>query len=78
MDYYQKYLKYKAKYLELKRRLDGGNNFLCVSFCNVNNCKCKQFTAENWKSKCTNKKCGHVYYEHNQIITGNCAPSKDD
>lgn len=25
MDYYQKYLKYKAKYLELKKQLEGGD-----------------------------------------------------
>jgi hypothetical protein len=60
VDYYKKYLKYKAKYLELQSQIGLGRGK-----CN----KCEK--CENWKgagkdNKCLNTRCGHLYRDHNK------------
>ena len=56
MDYYQKYIKYKTKYIQLK----GSGNGKCKI------CKCDRFTAENFNQKCN---CTHSYKHHNITIS---------
>lgn len=65
MDYYKKYLKYKAKYLELKRQLEGGY----WGKCQYKSCNCQTFKSSklidimpNPDSRCTN--CNHPFRSH--------------
>ncbi len=66
MDYYSKYLKYKAKYLELKGQL-GGEYGKCGDYEKGKRCKCKSYIGEspnqnNYNPKCTN--CTHYFGVH--------------
>jgi hypothetical protein len=77
IDYYQKYLKYKAKYLELRDQIGSGS--ITKLFCNKKcckkneaseNCGCKKFRKPPTHSKsfdCT--KCGHSRGSHS---SGKC------
>ena len=52
VDYYSKYLKYKAKYLELKAQLGGDQK------CEVPDCKCSNFEkTDNEQRKCYKRNC---------------------
>jgi len=67
IDYRQKYLKYKAKYLELKKQM-GGWKGPCTE------CNCKMFTNNTQKKytnvkvsfelPCQTKGCVHTYGMH--------------
>ncbi len=70
VDYYSKYLKYKTKYLELKKQMGGvcvgsfGEIGLgCGNKCTIYNCKCTEFDPKsNTDPDCKN--CGHLCTAH--------------
>ncbi len=74
VDYYSKYLKYKAKYIELKNQM-GGDNLICCNLCNcieydklvTDICKCThgrythdgcKFKRDKTTTSCKNCNCG--------------------
>jgi hypothetical protein len=59
MDYYAKYIKYKTKYLELKKQIETGGGW---GGCTEIKCKCKEFKATTWKEPCTT--CKHSFLVH--------------
>lgn len=77
IDYYQKYLKYKAKYLELQNQIGNGpfRKLLCNKKCCKKNealedCGCNKFSKPSVHSKsfdCTI--CGHSKGSH---VGGKC------
>jgi hypothetical protein len=56
VDYYKKYLKYKAKYLELQAQLEGG-----AGACSSRDCGCKKYRPKPNAKGC---KCGHPISKH--------------
>lgn len=60
MDYYLKYIKYKTKYITLKKKLKGSGHGKCKK------CVCDKFSAENFNQNCT---CTHSYKYHNITIS---------
>jgi len=56
MDYYKKYLKYKTKYIQLKKNQNASGHGHCKQ------CDCDRFDAENFNQSC--KKCNHTYKNH--------------
>ena len=52
---YYKYLKYKSKYIELKKTLSGGNEE--NKKCCFGGCKCIDFQPDKRNTKCI--KCNH-------------------
>ncbi len=57
VDYYSKYIKYKAKYIELKNQM-GGTKKCCLL------CNCIEYKVKDeglYDQKCT---CGHIIYNH--------------
>ena len=52
MDYYQKYLKYKTKYLELKKQLGLGSD-------KCSQCSCTSYVATNRPNNMTCINCKH-------------------
>lgn len=60
MDYHQKYLKYKIKYIQLKNKLDGTGHGKCK------HCECNKFSNINFNEKCI---CGHSYKIHKITIS---------
>ena len=61
VDYYSKYLKYKAKYLELKNQMAGGK-FYCCKICDC-------LTYEQADPNTNVCKCGHPHLEHHTYAT---------
>jgi hypothetical protein len=63
IDYYSKYLKYKAKYLDLKKQMGGirdpYNPYKCCKWC-----YCKEFKLNSLINNEENCKCGHVTEQH--------------
>ncbi len=60
MDYKQKYLKYKAKYICLKNKMNFNQNASGHGHCKL--CDCNEFNAENFNQIC--KSCNHSYKNH--------------
>ena len=57
--YYEKYLKYKSKYLELKKTMVGAGKHAC------NICTCTDFVGTSYASRCSNKNgCTHPRDKH--------------
>jgi hypothetical protein len=52
MDYYNKYLKYKKKYLELKKQLGTGIGDKCLTNGVIDDTKCKkhEYCSNSWKT----------------------------
>jgi len=77
VDYYSKYLKYKSKYIELKKKLGGGLGSCQSIKKDGSDCDCIKYTSDT--NKPTGKKiliglelindyyckCGHNFYTHN-------------
>jgi hypothetical protein len=65
MDYYAKYLKYKKKYLNLKKLSiqEASGHGKCTHY----KCNCDGFIAENFNQKCT--RCEHCYKTHKLTIS---------
>ncbi len=77
IDYYQKYLKYKTKYLELKNQMGG---LFKKKPCQIDNCNCLDykrpvikgvgskikaaFTDIPLNERCVTAKCNHKYIDH--------------
>ena len=59
MDYYQKYLKYKTKYLELKNQLQTGGAKKCCA----HNCECSSYEHDKSRDICV---CRHSQNYHNK------------
>jgi hypothetical protein len=75
MDYYQKYLKYKAKYLELKRQIEGGKIEKCGKKqkeydTTINGC-CRG-KIYDIKKDCCSKRNGEKFIIYKQDTTGKC------
>jgi len=66
MDYYAKYIKYKTKYLELKKQMDGSGN--CApgkrKGCTYINCTCPKFVMNGTSRECTRENCKHDVSNH--------------
>ena len=60
IDYYAKYIKYKTKYIQLKKIQKASGHGSCKL------CNCGGFNAENFNQLC---KCTHSYKEHNRTIS---------
>jgi hypothetical protein len=79
MDYYQKYLKYKAKYLELKKSLEGRGDKCGVKDCDFNKNWCSQTIDDKGKTtkyECIKKlekgeQCNHSDFK---CSSNNCDP----
>ncbi len=64
IDYYEKYLKYKAKYLALKNQMGGGYCRACKDpSCKIL-CKFRQCQSFRKRSDSNLCKCGHSYDSH--------------
>jgi len=73
MDYYAKYLKYKTKYLELKRQLGGG-----VQCGKERNCTKSCVDFGNGVKECMDlKKSGYFCFIDNECISKKCEPDKE-
>jgi hypothetical protein len=59
VDYYSKYLKYKSKYLELKKQLGSARRGKC-GYCRY----CSEFEPKS-NGKC---ECGHGELDHDLIL----------
>jgi len=57
MDYYAKYIKYKTKYLELKKQMDGGKKGKCA--------ECDQELADGKITK--DETCGGLLYNWDPV-----------
>lgn len=67
MDYHQKYLKYKTKYLELKAQLGKGGTSrkpIVTGPCQITDCVCMKFIRNNKDNLCSNTGCGHSDANH--------------
>ena len=63
VDYYSKYLKYKAKYLELKNQMGGnGNKDTQKSCCNI--CNCIKYDSVKGSYEQNMCSCGHLNSSH--------------
>ncbi len=68
MDYYQKYLKYKTKYLELKKTIGGNPDKECIDLhavteCNESKCVRKKEHNTRYNDTCRQKHCiGRSYF----------------
>ena len=65
--YYQKYLKYKSKYIELKNLIDGGGFGKCTKIENGKQCTCKKFKIRGDNDMGDNKfckTCEHLFNSH--------------
>ena len=57
--YYEKYLKYKSKYLELKKYMIGTGIHSCKK------CTCTDFVGKSYENRCSNRNgCTHTRAEH--------------
>ena len=57
--YYKKYLKYKTKYLELKKSMEGGGIHRCKQ------CTCTDFVGKSFENRCNNTNgCRHMRSDH--------------
>jgi hypothetical protein len=68
VDYYSKYLKYKAKYLELKNQMGGTDNEYGTTAC-CKSCNCINYKFETQNGSYFMCSCSHLKTSHSFLKT---------